>query len=234
MTKPLQSSRKYTFSDAKLKKTADNLLSLIDRDMALFSVHNFSPAQRAEFANMITEFDAVMPDEIMEGKKMTKTELKVAARNILIRKLKTAALMCKHIFGQYSNKYNSFGDTDYSKQNDEALYKNAKAAIRFSTIFLDNLAEEGMTVQRIQEMETANSNFNAAVNEQAKAEMRRELATSERVEIGNKLYQLIIKYSNTGKDIWYAENEAYYNDYLVYSPTNKTKKASKEKPKAKD
>ena len=42
------------------------------------------------------------------------------------------------------------------------------------------------------------------------------IATEKRVEELNALYALVIKYAGIGQDIFYEENEAKYNDYVIY------------------
>lgn len=42
-------------------------------------------------------------------------------------------------------------------------------------------------------------------------------STEERIELSNKLYSYVVKYTNFGKLIWEYTSEARYNDYIIYS-----------------
>jgi hypothetical protein len=222
MSKKREIIRKYNLTDAELKQTADQLLALIDRDAVAFADRNFTATKRAEFKTAILDFDNIPSDDILEGQKMTTTEDKNNLRDILTQKMRTAILMAKLVFGANSGKYRSFGDINYAEQTDAELYKNAKTIILAATLHLNELAAEGMTTTRIQELEDTKNAFDEALDKQAAAINSRDIATSERVEAGNALYGFITKYAEIGKDIWYAVNEAHYNDYIIYESTQPT------------
>lgn len=45
----------------------------------------------------------------------------------------------------------------------------------------------------------------------------RDILQEDRVEDGNEIYSLLIKYTQTGQDIWETSDVAKYNDYVVYN-----------------
>lgn len=216
MSKKRETMRNYNLSDAQLKQTADQLLILIDRDAIEFADRNFNATKRAEFKAAIHTFENITSDEILESRKMSATEDKNAARDILHQKMKTALLMAKLVFGQNSSKYRGFGDTDYTMQSDNEFCRNAKTMIDSCNDFLSDLASEGMTIQRIQELTDAKNAFDESIDKQTSAINKRNSVTNERINAGNALYSLVAKYAEIGKDIWYSVNEAHYNDYIIY------------------
>lgn len=58
--------------------------------------------------------------------------------------------------------------------------------------------------------------LNNNIDEVAKGVSDRDIATENRIEALNALYALVMKYAGTGQDIFYEENEAKYNDYVIY------------------
>lgn len=230
MSKKRETLRKYNLSDAQLKQTADQLLILIDRDAVEFADRNFNATKRAEFKTAIDTFENITSDEILEGRKISATEDKNAAREILHQKMKTALLMAKLVFGQNSGKYRTFGDTDYAMQSDNELCRNAKIMIDSCNDYLSDLAPEGMTIQRIQELTDAKNAFDEAIDKQASAINKRDGATSDRIDAGNALYSLVAKYAEIGKDIWYSVKEAYYNDYVIYDTIHAPRTSTNDAP----
>lgn len=230
MSKKRETLRKYHLTDAQLKQTADQLLLLIDRDAIEFADRNFNATKRAEFKAAIHSFENIDSDEILEGEKMSATEDKNAARDILHQKMKTALLMAKLVFGQNSGKYRTFGDTNYSDQTDDELCRNAQVMIKCCNNYLSDLAPEGMTIQRIQELTDAKNAFDEAIDKQATAINKRDGATSDRIDAGNALYSLVAKYAEIGKDIWYSVKEAYYNDYVIYDTIHAPRTSTNDAP----
>ena len=216
MSKKREVMRKYNLSDAQLKQFADQLVILINRDITYFEMRNFTPAKLTEFKTAINAFENISADVIMEGNTITATEEKNAARTTLIIKLRTALLMAKFVFGQHTPQYRSFGDADYTEQTDEKLYRNAQLLIRACTDYLADLAPEGMTTQLIADIKAARIAFDNAIDQQYLSNKQRDIMTSLRINTGNALYDLLVKYTEIGKDIWYAVKEAHYNDYIIY------------------
>ncbi|WP_129536611.1 hypothetical protein [Chryseobacterium sp. 3008163] len=82
--------------------------------------------------------------------------------------------------------------------------------------YLPQLADEGLTTEKINTLMTQREALDVAIDAQAKGISDRDLAAEGRVEALNKLYQLLTKYAGTGQDIFYETNEAKYNDYIIY------------------
>lgn len=217
MSKKKEVSRKYNLSDANLKQIADNMLMLLDRDIVEFSEMGFTPTKRADFVQMIQTFADYPSDEQLEGIKITATEDKLTTRTELEKIMRTISLIAKIVFKDGTGKYKEFGSADFTKQTDEELVRNAKIMSVSAVKYMNDLANDGLTAVKIQTLDLAKKSFDEAIDMQRKAIRERDTATEGRIEAGNTLYEALIKYAEIGKNIWYDNNEAKYNDYVIYN-----------------
>jgi len=74
-----------------------------------------------------------------------------------------------------------------------------------------------LTAAIITELTNACQAFEDAFAEQRKAIANRDIATENRAEIGNALYEKLMNYCGFGQAIWVETNEAKYNDYVIYT-----------------
>lgn len=209
--------RKYNFSDAYLMQLGDNMLSLLDRDIVEFTDRGFNPQKRVELKNRVDDFKNYETDEQLEGIKITATEEKDAKRTIVERMMRTTLLMARTVFKEGSGRYREFGDSDISRQSDEVLVRNAKIVCLSATKYLAELSDEGLTAAKIADLDAARISFDESIDVQRQAINARDISTEGRVETGNSLYELIVKYCEIGKDIWVETNQAKYNDYVIYN-----------------
>lgn len=217
MSKKKEVFRKYNLSDAYLKQVADNMLTLLDRDIVEFSDMGFTPTKRADFVQRIQDFADFPSDEQLEGIKIDATENKNTKRLDLEKIMRTISLIVKIVFKEGTGKYKEFGNADLTRQTDEELVRNAKIMSVSAVKYLADLTNDGLTLAKIQKLDSAKQDFDDAIDEQRKAISERDTATEGRIEKGNLLYELLIKYAEIGKNIWYDTNEAKYNDYIIYN-----------------
>lgn len=218
--KSKESTRNYKMSDAELKQHGDNILSLIVKDIVEFNDRGFSPAKQTELENAILTFSDYPSDEQLEGQKIAATEEKNLARKSVEKSMRTFFLAAENVFGYGTGKHKEFGNTDISRHTDDELVRNAKMLIQTTNKYLSQLATEGITQTKIDSLETNRRAFDEAIDAQRVAIRERDAATEERINLGNQLYTLVVKYANIGKDIWYDTNESRYNDYVIYTNTN--------------
>lgn len=215
--------RKYNFSDGKLKQLADNLLDLIQRDLSKFEDRGFHSGKQIAFENLIRAFTLNASDEELEGMKVTTTENKNNARLALEKAMRTILLAAKNVFKEGTGRYKEFGNGSLTAQTDEELVRNAQIMESVATKYLHLLQDEGLNGTKLSTFRDLKETFDKSINEQRKAISERDLTTEERIETGNSLYDLVVKYADIGKDIWYDTNEAKYNDYIIYNTTSGTK-----------
>ncbi|TRX41430.1 hypothetical protein [Flavobacterium restrictum] len=212
----------FAFSFAFLKQLADSTLLLIDRDTVQFTDRGFNPAKRTTFVNALNAFAAFPTDEQMTALKSDITDTKQAQRNNLEKLMRTMLLAAKNSLGENSAKYREFGNTDVSRELDSDLARMGKMMVTAATKYLTTLATEGITATKITTLTTAVTSFDISIDLQTQATNNRDNSTEQRILLANTLYALIIKHSETGKDIWVEESEAKYNDYVIYDTPSGT------------
>lgn len=216
--------RKYKFSDAFLKQYAEHLLSSIRRDKIEFEDRGFNANKEVDFEKLISRFAEFPSDEQLEAIKIAATETKNQFRLVLEKALRTVFLMAKNVFKEGTGKYKEFGNGNLTKFSDEELVRNAKTTEIAAQKYLAELSDEGFSANKLNELVKAREKFDAAIDEKNQAICNRDISTESRIETGNALYELVAKYANVGKDIWYDTNEAKYNDYLIYDIPNDSSK----------
>jgi hypothetical protein len=215
--------RKYNFSDGKLKQLADTLLELILRDIERFEDRGFGHAKQMAYENAILIFATYSSDEELEGMKVAATEHKNNARTALEKAMRTIFLAARNVFKEGTGRYKEFGNGSLTAQTDEELVRNAQIMETVATKYLYLLQDEGLNNLKLNQLRELKERFDKSINEQRKAISERDITTEARIEAGNTLYDLTVKYADIGKDIWYDSNEAKYNDYIIYNTTTGTK-----------
>lgn len=206
----------FNFSYGTLKQLGDEYVMLMDRDIVEFTDRGYTPARRAELEAAIETFSKFSSDEQMEGRQMTATAAREAARGATEKQVRVFQQAAKTVFGEKSAKFREFGNNDLTRQGDDRLVRIAKQVGRNATKYLSLLAPEGITAAKITALDVAKTTFDNSIDAQIDATNNRDTAAETRAELANALYALISKYSELGKDIWIEESEAKYNDYVIY------------------
>lgn len=211
-----QVTRDFKLADSVLKQKADELIGLIDRDITEFTDRGYNATKKTELTNALNTVDNFPNDEQLEAIKINLTEQKDAARNALEKTMRSIFNMAENVFGLYSAKYKEFGNAGISQQSDAEIVRVAKIMSGTAEKYLTQLADEGLTAEKITTLITQRDALDVAIDAQAKGISDRDVATESRIEALNKLYQLLTKYAGIGQDIFYETNEAKYNDYIIY------------------
>jgi hypothetical protein len=211
-----QVTRDFKLADSVLKQKADELIGLIDRDITEFTDRGYNATKKTELTTALHTVDNFPNDEQLEAIKTNLTEQKDAARNALEKTMRSIFNMAENVFGLYSAKYKEFGNAGISQQSDAEIVRVAKIMSSTAEKYLSQLADEGLTAEKITTLITQRDALDVAIDAQAKGISDRDVATESRIEALNKLYQLLTKYAGIGQDIFYETNEAKYNDYIIY------------------
>ena len=209
-------TRTYNLTDAVLKQKADEYLNLLDRDNTEFSARGYNAGKKTEFEKARKNVDTFPSDETLDAQKIGLTADKDAARSTLEKRMRTIFNMAANAFGTQSAIYRSFGNADISRMPDAELARTYKIMVTAATQNLNDLTDEGLSQQMIDDVSTQGVAFDDSIDEVARGISDRDVATEGRVETLNKLYALLVKYAGIGQDIFYEENEAKYNDYVIY------------------
>lgn len=209
--------RLYNFSDAKLIEIGYEKIAFMRRDINAFASFGLDDTKFTELETKITDFSNLITDietsseqvEITEQKDEKAEELRVAIRSVMTRAAQK--------YGNPSARYANYGTDTLSKQSDSDLIITAKRVVRVGTANLSDLASEGLETIHLNKIATLNDEFGTLLINQKLKIGERDIKQEDRVEDGNTIYSLLIKYTQTGQDIWEINDVAKYNDYIIYN-----------------
>ncbi|MEI6061754.1 MAG: carboxypeptidase-like regulatory domain-containing protein [Bacteroidota bacterium] len=226
MSKKQSPGREYNFPDTDLKKTADRIIGCIQRDRDQFSERGFTDAKLLQVKGMVNDFADIPSDVELLGALSKATQKKdVSAENARIQ-MRSVRTMAHNAFGVKSPSYRSFGFENMDSMSDEQLFFHGKRVIREATAQLQELASEGLTGSRLEQLQATLNVFEKDIQDKEAAEKQRDARTQERVNAGNALFREISRLGNTGKDIWASTDEARYNDYVIYNTASPSPKGN--------
>lgn len=209
-------TRDFKLTDAVLKQKADELLALLDRDITEFEDRGYEASKKDAFRAAINVVDSFSNDEQLEAIKINLTEEKDKARSALERTMRSIFNAAENVFGGSSARYKEFGNPMISQTSDAEIVRSARLMSGTAEKYLTELSTEGFTADKIAILNTQRNTLDVAIDAQAKGISDRDLATEDRIEALNNLYELITKYTGIGQDIFYEIDEAKYNDYIIY------------------
>ncbi len=216
MTKKKEAMRVYTLSDADLAQLGDKAVELITRDIAELDTYGIDDDDKDWIADTTTSFKNYPTDEELEGEVSDKTEKKDEAADVVKVDVRSIMVRASNAFGVKAAKYRKFGTKGMDNMDDNNLHRLGNRVVRVATGYLAELAEEGLTQAIIDVLDDKNNAFGDAIDAKDEAVRERDISTEDRVDLGNSLYEKIVKVFNAGKDYWVNKDEAKYNDYVIY------------------
>lgn len=208
--------RRYRHSDADLKQLATNQLAVIQRDIIEFNDRGFNANRQAEYETALAYFIDFPADNQFEGIQMSATQDKNEKREVLKNAVRNIQFMAEVAFEKNSGKRREFGDVDLTRQSDNDLIQTAFETQTVAQKYMQELSLEGLTATKISQLQSYKEDFAKAILKQKQAINERDIKTRERVEASNNVYDLVVKYSKVGRNIWEATNSSKYNDYIIY------------------
>lgn len=209
--------RDYTISDADLAMFVSNLVQTMTRDIDEFQQFAVDSDDISDIEALGNDFEMFPPDIFYLSDIGVATLDKDKKRSVLLlatRKITNRALIK---WGQNSPQYNKFGVKGISELPDKSFLATTRLVILSAEKYLAQLEDEGLTQEIINDYGSLTQEFEDALNALNDAIEIRDIKTRERIELGNQLYKLVVKYCTLGKTIWEGVNEAKYNDYIIYN-----------------
>lgn len=224
----MRKNTKFSMSFAELAQRGDRMFALVTRDQEHFTALGYAEDLPAQLQNKTNAFKALLPDMFYEGQQMLKTDEKSGHRQELKALLGEVRFRARLALGENSTKYRLFRFTSLTRLNDKELVSYAKHVIQTAQQMLPELAPRRVDQPMLDEIVAANTRLDDAIDSQAEAIAVREQKRVERVDESNSLYELIVELCNVGKRVWENKNEAFYDDYVLYSSSKSTEGAGSE------
>ena len=210
------SVRKFAMTYGELIGICSSVYGFMQRDTAEFLLYGVTALIISDFNDALEEFIGLPQDQELEADEKNATLAKNDLANELRIVLRTYNTRAKLVFKENTGTYGRFYKKDLARLNDRDLYLFAELVKESAEEYLTQLATAGLTQDMIDDLATLNTNFYNAMFQQSQAIANRDNAANLRVKKANELYDLLVKYCDVGKTIWYETNEAKYNDYVIY------------------
>ena len=188
----------------------------IARDTPDFIAYGVTNAVITSFTAEVTAMENFPTDAEMLGDQQNATEVKDALAAVVRKNIRSILTRAENQYGVDTGKYNSFGAKGLSEMNDSELIKCGRTVKRVATKRLAELAGQGLVAGDIVVLEDNLKDFVTSEEQQVDAISERDVKTEERIDMANALYANLVKFCNSGKDMWSTTSEAKYNDYVLY------------------
>ena len=207
----------FNFSFGTLTQRADRIDSLLERDADQLMNYGYDATFRTSFNAKVTTFRQLPSDNYWLGQQTLKTDAKNKAVNQLTGLLGDLRLKSKYALGEKSMEYKALRFNKLKNIKPQDLILLANHICTTCRGLLEKLASRSVTEETLSEIEAAVAVLDDAIDEQQQSISTREAKTVEREKTANEIYDQISEVCEAGKKIWDGVNEAYYNDYVIYS-----------------
>ncbi len=216
-------ARKYKMSDGSLADCCMRLVMGARRDLAELGAFGWTEARITAIADLREAFADLPTDAELSGMMSEATAAKNLVRKNAVE-FATIEIMLRvsQHYGEGSPTYNRFRAKELYSSSDHQCWLVLKRVHRQGTMLLADLAPEGLTVAHLNTLADYITALNAALLAQDEAIDNRDRAVQKRIEVGNMLYDEMVKLAEVGKRIWLNVDESRYNEYVLYPKTGDT------------
>ncbi|WP_321288766.1 hypothetical protein [uncultured Sunxiuqinia sp.] len=165
---------------------------------------------------------------------MMKTKEKNVASRNLRNFLAEFRFRAKLALGADSVFYRSFRFSKLSALDDNQLIIFADHVVRTAETMMDKLSVRKIDETLLNEINTAATSLDDAIDAQKKAIAVREEKTFEREEKAGEIYDILSEICEVGKRTWEGTNQTFYDDYLIYGSSESIGKEEDEEAKGTD
>ena len=221
MAKKEEVKRVYHFADSWLIELCNRTKTFITRDIAEFGSYNVDAAAVTAFDGEINTFETFETDEEFAGLQSEATEAKDAAMEAVKSDIRSIMTRVESKHKPKTARYRRFGTKGLNEMYNGEVLSCGRRVVRVATAVLADYADVGLTAVIITELETKCQTLEEKLDTQADAIADRDIATEDRIEMGNALYGKLMNYCSFGQQIWSETDEAKYNDYIIYTSEGK-------------
>ncbi|SER06978.1 hypothetical protein [Neolewinella agarilytica] len=222
-------NRKYNFPDADLYQMCMDAIRMARRDLKSFKTYGYDGHRLKGFHNRCQKFVDVPDDDELLGDQMIVTDKKYEASEKVKHAIRSIMTRVRVKFSNRTGRYRKFGTAKIGDMTDAQLLFCGRRVIRVARAQWNFLEETGLNESHLKKLADACQKFETAMNIQQDKVADRDIAVESRIDIGNLLYEEVIKVCEIGKDIWAESDRAKYEAYCIYESNNEQKKIAKAK-----
>ena len=215
--KKKEAVRLYKFSDATLVTKSLEKIAYMKRDETEFDKYNITAVKREALKSEVEAFSELETDVEALQDQVERTELKDKKAEEIRVNVREVMSSVELVYAVDSAKYKKFGTESLSRQTDSELLITAKRVVRVGTEMLPVLSDHGLTAIEMAKITDLANEFMDLIVDQHLEIGERDIKQEDRVEAGNAIYSILIKYTNLGQAIWIDKDTAKHNDYVMYN-----------------
>jgi hypothetical protein len=227
MKKKQKVNRKYNFPDADLYQMSMDAIRLAKRDLKPFADYGYDAARLKGFHTRCQAFINVPDDDELLGDQMVVTDKKYEAAEKVRHAIRSVMTRVRMKFSNRTGRYRKFGTAKIGDMTDAQLLFCGRRVIRVARAQWDFLAETGLNESHLKKLADACKTFETSMNIQQDKVADRDIAVENRIDVGNLIYDEMIKVCDIGKDIWGETDRTKYDAYCIYDSNNEQKVIAK-------
>ena len=213
-------NRKYTLTDSELSMFTSNLCVAMESDLADLAEFGVTQDNIDDLKDLGDDFEEFPTDEVLVAYITGATESKDAKAAEIKEQIRDMVARCQMKWGANSWQEKTLAVTGFNNFTDDKLLVASRRVHTQMTEFLPELASTGLTLEILNALATLNESFESAMTTVKKKIVEREKKTVERINLGNELYDEVVKYCEIGKRVYAMSNPAKYNQYIIYTSTS--------------
>ena len=216
-------NRKYNFPDADLYQMCMDAIRLAKRDLEKFKEYSYDGRRLKGFYDRCQKFIEGPDDDELLGDQMIVTDKKYETSEQVRHAIRSVMTRVRMAFSNRTGRYRKFGTQKIGDMTDAQLLFCGRRVIRVARAQWPFLKETGLNESHLEKLANACKRFEQAMNIQQDKIADRDIAVESRIDIGNILYDELIKVCDIGKDIWAEVDRAKYDAYCIYESNNEQK-----------
>lgn len=217
MKKNTKEIRFYTFADSVNISEARRIAACATRDFDDLEARVVTEDEIADILDTADEFEALPDSEEVETDSKEETNIK----NVILGRVDSHVGTLRNMFAlEFKNdktKYDSAGFDGFGKLLEDAIPRGALRVWRRATKYrVQLIAHQGLTQALLDAFAAEIAGLSAAFIAMDMANEDGSEKTQERVALGNVLYTKYLRIASIGKNVYFENNEAKHNDYVIY------------------
>ncbi len=208
--------RNYSMSDMKLYSFATDLRFALERSLDDLSIYGLTIEKIEELKENADSFNNFDADIITIADIRIATNEKKEIFAELRRQIRKMALRFQLKWGAKSSQVKALEATGMNNFIDDLLIVLAKRILERLNLYFVELATEGLTQEMINAFADLIGSAESALNNQKNLINQRNDTTIERIQKGNELYDLVVKYSEMGKKFYASNFPSRYKAFVKY------------------
>ena len=207
--------RKYNMTDDKLSLDVLKFITVLNRDIIPLAEYGMTAAKIAALGALRTQFAAFPSDDDIQEATTEATAAKGTARTALVEKLRYFGRAIKKSYGEASQRYKNLRISKLTGLPDDQILGICIRLAPKLTDALPDLDDDGLTTAKITQFTTETTAFQTLLDTQEVEHDNRRQMASDRIALGNQIYDLYVVYADDGKQAM-KNDPAKYPDYVIY------------------